>query len=300
MQSCIITSLKGYYYQFFITHSLFHSRLKTSFFCKSFPLQPFFFFFGTDYMIPQLLPLSLAQAVFTFQFFCFTILVVVSVQQIKPTHVGFRAHVKIASHIVSYLAPNFGLKFGFKTELRCHHFCILIRFRPKSGLKLKFQQKSSNPVHVILCGALKVKNKPYFQCAALIFTFPPFAFHFLLPCNASLHVPRPISLPPISLTFPIFSLPTFSPVSSWFLSICVPGKEWDEYMACCGYCRGSALLRCKSFALPVIQHKVENDGNRVVFSKVRDTRLRFITFSGHDVRRRYNLPKLIICTQCSK
>ena len=34
------------------THSLFHSRLKTLLFCKSFPPQPFFFFFGTDYMIP--------------------------------------------------------------------------------------------------------------------------------------------------------------------------------------------------------------------------------------------------------
>ena len=40
-----------YYYWFFVAHSLFHSRLKT-FFCKSFPLQPFFFFFRTDYMIP--------------------------------------------------------------------------------------------------------------------------------------------------------------------------------------------------------------------------------------------------------
>ena len=34
------------------THSLFHSRLKTLLFCKSFPPQPFFFFFRTDYMIP--------------------------------------------------------------------------------------------------------------------------------------------------------------------------------------------------------------------------------------------------------
>jgi len=33
-----------------ITHSLFHSRLKTFLFCKSFTLQPFFFFFRTDYM----------------------------------------------------------------------------------------------------------------------------------------------------------------------------------------------------------------------------------------------------------
>ena len=32
-----------------IGHLLFHSRLKTFLFCKSFPLQPFFFFFGTDF-----------------------------------------------------------------------------------------------------------------------------------------------------------------------------------------------------------------------------------------------------------
>ena len=32
---------------FFITHSLFHSRLKT-FFCKSFSLQPFFSFFQNE------------------------------------------------------------------------------------------------------------------------------------------------------------------------------------------------------------------------------------------------------------
>ena len=37
---------------FFIT-TLFHFRLKTFFFCKSFPLQPLFFFFRTDCMIPQ-------------------------------------------------------------------------------------------------------------------------------------------------------------------------------------------------------------------------------------------------------
>jgi len=38
---------------FSTTHSLFHSRLKTFLFCKSFSLQPFFFFFRTDYTIPQ-------------------------------------------------------------------------------------------------------------------------------------------------------------------------------------------------------------------------------------------------------
>jgi len=33
-----------------ITHSLFHSRLKTFLFCESFPLQPFLFFFRIHYV----------------------------------------------------------------------------------------------------------------------------------------------------------------------------------------------------------------------------------------------------------
>jgi len=39
------------YYYFFITHSLFHSRLKTFLFCKCFPLQTFFFFFRTTELL---------------------------------------------------------------------------------------------------------------------------------------------------------------------------------------------------------------------------------------------------------
>ena len=55
-----------YYCQFSITHSLFHSRLKTSLFCKSFPLKPFLFFFRTDYMIPQTFTVTSSLSVFTF------------------------------------------------------------------------------------------------------------------------------------------------------------------------------------------------------------------------------------------
>ena len=55
---------------FFITHSLFHSRLKT-FFCKSFPLQPFFFFFMTDYMIPQTSTVTSSIGCFYFLVFLF-------------------------------------------------------------------------------------------------------------------------------------------------------------------------------------------------------------------------------------
>ena len=69
----LTVTLISYYYQFFITHSLFHSRLKTFFFCKSFPLQPLFFFFRTDYMIPQTFTVTCNISAFTFQFFCFTI-----------------------------------------------------------------------------------------------------------------------------------------------------------------------------------------------------------------------------------
>jgi len=70
----------SYYYQFFITHSLFHSRLKTFFFCKSFPLQPFFFFFRTYYMIPK--TITVTSSIGCFLLFSFSVsqfLVVVSV-----------------------------------------------------------------------------------------------------------------------------------------------------------------------------------------------------------------------------
>ena len=60
-------------YEIIITHSLFHSRLKTFFFCKSFPLQPFFFFFRTYYMIPHTFTVTSNISAFTFYFFCFTI-----------------------------------------------------------------------------------------------------------------------------------------------------------------------------------------------------------------------------------
>jgi len=51
-------------------------------------------------MIPQT---STANRLFLlFSFSVLQFLVVVSVRWIKPTHVGFRAHVKIASRIVSY------------------------------------------------------------------------------------------------------------------------------------------------------------------------------------------------------
>ena len=51
-----------------ITHSLFHSRLKTFLFCKSFPPQYFlFFFFRTHYMdSPDCLLLFLSISVFYF------------------------------------------------------------------------------------------------------------------------------------------------------------------------------------------------------------------------------------------
>jgi len=75
-----------------ITHSLFHPRLKTFIFCKSFPLQPFYFFFRTDvYCYFSAYPFLL------FSFSVLHFLVVVSCG-----HVGFRAHVIIASRIVSY------------------------------------------------------------------------------------------------------------------------------------------------------------------------------------------------------
>ena len=45
--------------------------LKTFFFCKSFPLQPFFFFFRTDYMIPQTFTVTSSIGCFYFLVFLF-------------------------------------------------------------------------------------------------------------------------------------------------------------------------------------------------------------------------------------
>ena len=51
-------------------------------------------------MIPQTFTVTSNISAFTF-FSVLQFLVVVSVRYIKPTHVGFRAHVEIASRIVS-------------------------------------------------------------------------------------------------------------------------------------------------------------------------------------------------------
>ena len=88
-----------------ITPSLFHSRLKTFLFCKSFPPQPTFSSFG---LTPRIrIPLTVYRYFGAYPFLLFTFsvlhfLVVGSVRQMKLTHVGFRAHVKIASRIVSW------------------------------------------------------------------------------------------------------------------------------------------------------------------------------------------------------
>jgi len=66
----VILTIITYYYQFSIPHSLFHSRFETFLFCKSFPLQPFLFFFRTErYVIPETVTFEHIR----FYFFCFTL-----------------------------------------------------------------------------------------------------------------------------------------------------------------------------------------------------------------------------------
>ena len=58
----------------------------------------------------------MATSVFYFLVFLFLhFLVVGSVRYIKLTHVGFRAHVKIASQIVSYRIVSYRLAHGTST-----------------------------------------------------------------------------------------------------------------------------------------------------------------------------------------
>ena len=70
-----IYASNGYTYAFLLPISssptLFHSRLQTFFFCKSFTLQPFFFFFRTDYMILQTFTVTSSTGCFYFLVFLF-------------------------------------------------------------------------------------------------------------------------------------------------------------------------------------------------------------------------------------
>ena len=90
-------------------------------------------------MIPQTFTATSNISAFAFKFFCFTFLVVVSVRYVKPIHVGFRAHVKIASRIVSYCSRSPFLGSGMNVEnvhsyrhspvsqIATHILCILSR-----------------------------------------------------------------------------------------------------------------------------------------------------------------------------
>jgi len=75
----VIYAANSHTYYLSITFSLFHPRLKTFLFCKSFPPQPFFF--TTDYMIPQTFTVTSEHTRFYFSVFLFLhFLVVVSVR----------------------------------------------------------------------------------------------------------------------------------------------------------------------------------------------------------------------------
>jgi len=91
-----------------ITHSLFYSRLKTFLFCKSFLPQHFLFLLQDSlHGFPRLFTVISEHICFLLLVFRFLhFLVVGSMRSIKLTHVGFRAHVKIASRIVSYVLSS--------------------------------------------------------------------------------------------------------------------------------------------------------------------------------------------------
>ena len=98
--------------------------------------------------------------------------------------------------------------------------------------------------------ALRVKNKsflfpaqPYSSARAPNSHFLPLPSCF--PCTSPLHFSH---LSYVLVSYFLLFLPAKFLVPFHFR----PWKAWDEYMACGGYCRGSALLRCKSVALPVI------------------------------------------------
>ena len=88
------------------THS--YSRLKTFLFCKSFLPQHFLFLLQDSlHGFPRLFTVISEHICFLLLVFRFLhFLVVGSMRSIKLTHVGFRAHVKIASRIVSYVLSS--------------------------------------------------------------------------------------------------------------------------------------------------------------------------------------------------
>ena len=98
---CYIRTCDGQkHYYGVVIRKLLYTRLKSFLFCKSSLPQPFLFLIQASlYGFPRLFTLLLSISVF---FTFYTFLVVGSVRQIKLTYVGFRAHVKIASRIVSY------------------------------------------------------------------------------------------------------------------------------------------------------------------------------------------------------
>ena len=134
-----------------ITHSLFLSRLKTFLLYKSFPLQPFLSFYLKIYYMdsPDCLLLFLGISVFYFQFFLFLYFIVVgSVRQIKLTHVGFRAHVKIASRIVSQLLLTGYVMFQFQFS-----YCLAFE---NNEPEVRNHYKSENCRFVVLVFLLHV------------------------------------------------------------------------------------------------------------------------------------------------
>ena len=114
-----------YYYWYSITHSLFQSRLKTFLFRKSFPPQPFLFFFGIYYVdSPRLFTVTsehIRLLLFSFSVFFYTFQLSFPCGRLScMTHVGSRSHAKIASRIVSY-----------RNITVCTCSCIQFSIKPK-------------------------------------------------------------------------------------------------------------------------------------------------------------------------
>ena len=103
-------------------------RLKSFLFCKSSLLQPFLFLIQVSlYAFPRLFTVT-SEHIRLFTFSVFTLFLVVgSVRQIKLTYVSFRAHVKIASRIVSYcmIYPSLTSRFHpLRTQSHARLECL--------------------------------------------------------------------------------------------------------------------------------------------------------------------------------
>ena len=149
------------YYQFFIT-TLFHSRFKTFFFCKSFPLQPFFFFFRTDYMIPQTFTVTSSIGCFYFLVFVFyNFQLSFPCGRLSRLMWAFARTLK--QHLVSYRIVSFKFHYGMRRKTHARVACCCHPSRVCTVSKCLNSSNFLSRVHTVLSVLSRQKSAQNFD-----------------------------------------------------------------------------------------------------------------------------------------